>query len=114
LHPIPALWTAQARALRAPRRAGPSPKRLEQATLRDVSTSEIDPALCPLCGAANDCGMARGQETCWCFDATISSRALERVPEAAKGVACVCKACAADGNDESSGAPSVTTDSKKR
>ena len=38
--------------------------------------------------------MARGDETCWCFDLVISSEALERIPDPAKGVACVCKACA--------------------
>jgi Cysteine-rich CWC len=31
---------------------------------------------------------------CWCFDVTIASQALDRMPAAARGVACVCAACA--------------------
>jgi hypothetical protein len=31
---------------------------------------------------------------CWCFDVTIAPEALDRVPDAARGVACVCAACA--------------------
>jgi len=30
---------------------------------------------------------------CWCFDVTIRSEALERVPTEAQGVACVCARC---------------------
>ncbi|WP_437927803.1 cysteine-rich CWC family protein [Sorangium sp. So ce291] len=53
-----------------------------------------DPSRCPLCGEANACGMAEGASTCWCFETSIPAEVLERVPEAARGVACVCRACA--------------------
>jgi len=54
------------------------------------------PHLCPLCGQENDCALANGRpiESCWCFTAEISRQALERIPEAARGVACLCASCA--------------------
>ena len=54
----------------------------------------LDPDRCPLCGNGNDCGMARGAETCWCFEATIPDELIERIPAEARGVVCVCKVCA--------------------
>jgi hypothetical protein len=56
----------------------------------------VDPARCPLCGAENLCAMAADPEAihCWCFDVTVANEALERVPAEARGVACVCAACA--------------------
>jgi hypothetical protein len=54
----------------------------------------LDPDRCPLCGNGNDCGMARGAETCWCFEAVIPDELIEKVPAEARGVVCVCKACA--------------------
>jgi cysteine-rich CWC protein len=58
----------------------------------------VDPARCPLCGVDNACAMAAdpAARDCWCADATISARALERVPAEAKRVACVCARCASD------------------
>ncbi|MBI2963561.1 MAG: cysteine-rich CWC family protein [Deltaproteobacteria bacterium] len=55
-----------------------------------------DPARCPLCGAANACAMAADPSAsrCWCFEAAIAPEALERVPAAARGVACICPRCA--------------------
>jgi hypothetical protein len=53
--------------------------------------------VCPLCGGANACAPARTggfDEACWCRDATFSAALLARVPEALRGVACVCAACA--------------------
>ncbi len=49
---------------------------------------------CPLCGQPNECGMAAGQSSCWCFETQIPPEVLERVPPELRGVACVCKACA--------------------
>lgn len=56
----------------------------------------VDPARCPLCGRENVCAMASDPDAthCWCFDVTIVPEALERVPDQARGVACVCAACA--------------------
>jgi len=68
---------------------------------RDVSerkagsrASLSDPARCPVCTQANDCGMARGESTCWCFEAVISPTALDAVPEEALGKICICRRCA--------------------
>ncbi|MBE2250475.1 MAG: cysteine-rich CWC family protein [Myxococcus sp.] len=55
--------------------------------------SEPDPARCPLCGEPNACGMAAGSQACWCFGATLDPQALAKIPEAAKGKACVCQRC---------------------
>lgn len=55
----------------------------------------IDPCRCPICGATNDCGLARGENTCWCFDLRIPPEVLEKVPPESRGVVCICRACAA-------------------
>ena len=52
---------------------------------------------CPLCGADNACVPAQTGEfgtPCWCFSTTIDPAALARVPEALRGEACLCPACA--------------------
>lgn len=59
-----------------------------------------DPRNCPLCGQANLCameaerltGMKRGP--CWCTQMDFNRAALERIPAAARGKACICQACA--------------------
>lgn len=53
----------------------------------------LDPTRCPLCSSDNDCGMQRGDESCWCMRETISPRLLARVPAEAKDKACVCVGC---------------------
>jgi hypothetical protein len=60
-----------------------------------MSENTLDPSRCPLCGAQNECGMTAGRSECWCFNVTIGKQTLDRLPEAARGVACVCKNCAA-------------------
>jgi hypothetical protein len=55
----------------------------------------IDPVRCPLCGEANTCGVAAGGATCWCFELQVPASVLARIPEAARGVACICPRCAA-------------------
>ncbi len=55
--------------------------------------------LCPLCGQPNQCAMharhegAVGQEPCWCTEEKIGANLLQRIPEQARGKACVCAAC---------------------
>jgi hypothetical protein len=58
------------------------------------SVNSVDNRRCPLCGNANQCGMATGQEKCWCFTAIISGEVLARVPEQARDLACICEKCA--------------------
>ncbi len=54
----------------------------------------VDPARCPLCGAGNKCGVVAGAGTCWCFALPVARDMLEQVPVSARGLACVCQACA--------------------
>jgi len=59
------------------------------------------PGACPLCGQANLCAMEAQRVTgvkqppCWCTRATFTAELLARIPTTARGVACVCAACAA-------------------
>ncbi|MBL0944845.1 MAG: cysteine-rich CWC family protein [Hydrogenophaga sp.] len=59
----------------------------------------IDPERCPLCGGDNRCAMeierATGvpQPPCWCVSETFTPALLARLPEAARGAACICPAC---------------------
>ncbi|MEP6621336.1 MAG: cysteine-rich CWC family protein [bacterium] len=60
--------------------------------VRDGSTSN-----CPLCGGANQCRMAAGDDDvaeCWCRDRRIPNSVLGRIPQADRGVSCVCARCA--------------------
>ncbi|MBL8917276.1 MAG: cysteine-rich CWC family protein [Myxococcaceae bacterium] len=52
-----------------------------------------DPTRCPLCQQDNACGAAAGKSDCWCFSVTLDPAALAKLPEAAKGKACVCRTC---------------------
>ncbi len=55
----------------------------------------IDQTRCPLCGEANECAMAvRSEAPCWCAEIVIDPAVLDPVPEPARGVTCVCRACA--------------------
>jgi len=60
-----------------------------------------DPTRCPLCGADNRCAMeleratGQAQPACWCTTTTFPPDLLERLPEAARGQACICAACVA-------------------
>ena len=64
------------------------------------ATSPVDPLLCPLCQQANQCAMevaratGQPQPPCWCSQATFSAKLLARIPEHARGTACICVACA--------------------
>ncbi len=52
---------------------------------------------CPLCGGPNACvPAARGHfdAPCWCRAASFPPALLVRIPQAQRGVACVCAACA--------------------
>jgi len=58
-----------------------------------------DPTRCPLCGGDNRCAMevqkATGepQPPCWCVTETFTPDLLARLPEEAKGKACICARC---------------------
>lgn len=59
-----------------------------------------EPTHCPLCGQANLCAMEAERLTgvkqapCWCTQVDFSRAALHRIPDAARGKACICQACA--------------------
>ncbi len=65
--------------------------------MQDVSP--VDPNLCPLCGQPNQCAMEVAQATgvkqppCWCSQVRFDATQLARIPEAARGKACLCAAC---------------------
>jgi hypothetical protein len=56
--------------------------------------SDLTPDHCPLCGGPNACAIAGDGGSCWCFSTPIGEGVLERIPEAERGRACVCQACA--------------------
>ncbi|MES2821626.1 MAG: cysteine-rich CWC family protein [Pseudomonadota bacterium] len=52
--------------------------------------------LCPLCGRLNRCAQADPQTAhlpCWCFSQRIDPGVLERLPEAARDLSCLCPDC---------------------
>ncbi|PIF27716.1 Cysteine-rich CWC [Acidovorax sp. 56] len=55
-----------------------------------------DPSSCPLCGQSNQCAMEAGLgiEACWCTATPIEPTALQAIPQASQGRACLCPACA--------------------
>jgi len=60
----------------------------------------IDPALCPVCNQPNDCAAETAKATgqpqppCWCTQESFDPATLAALPPAAKGQACLCRACA--------------------
>ncbi len=60
-----------------------------------MSDVSFDLGRCPLCGESNECGMVAGRDDCWCTSVTIEKATLDRLPEAARGVVCVCARCVA-------------------
>lgn len=60
-------------------------------------TSPLANLRCPLCGGPNGCAPAacgRFDVDCWCRDVRIDAAVLARVPDAARGLECLCRACA--------------------
>lgn len=61
--------------------------------------SSIDPTRCPLCSENNQCAVTLGQDpsTCWCHqpEIVIDKTLLIKIPQAARGKACICPQCVA-------------------
>lgn len=59
-----------------------------------------NPDFCPLCGQPNGCALqaerrsGEPQGPCWCTQVKFERAVLERIPPAARRLACVCRACA--------------------
>lgn len=51
-----------------------------------METNPQNPKTCPRCQATFDCGIANGQDTCWCFD-------CPRVLPVVENAACLCPEC---------------------
>jgi hypothetical protein len=58
------------------------------------TSTGIDPQRCPVCGHPNECAMVAGKGVCWCFNERISPEVMERIPQEARGIACLCSECA--------------------
>ena len=64
-----------------------------------TSTPTLHPQTCPLCDQPNQCAMeveratGIGQPPCWCTQTQFSAELLNKIPEAARGVACLCTSC---------------------
>lgn len=55
------------------------------------------PALCPACGARNDCALAdprTADQTCWCYSVRIDPAVLDALPDELRNQACLCPRCA--------------------
>lgn len=63
-----------------------------------MKVSHIDAHHCPLCGDNNQCGIAAGDKSCWCFSQPVPQGVLQKLPAEARGVACVCRVCAMSQN----------------
>ena len=53
-----------------------------------------DEAQCPICGDLNACEVALGQETCWCFSATVHPEVGALLAERGIDDQCLCSPCA--------------------
>lgn len=64
---------------------------------------QADPSLCVLCGAPNDCVMARkklspsvapqADAPCWCLTAIFPKNLTTQATEKDGGAACICQSC---------------------
>ncbi len=69
----------------------------EDSFRRVLSIFSADPAHCPVCASLNRCAAVQEGASvadCWCMKVSIDPLALEDLPDSARGVACLCAACA--------------------
>jgi hypothetical protein len=62
-----------------------------------MSTASATPAVCPACGASNDCALAEpknADQTCWCFSVSIDPAIIQALPDELRNKACLCPRCA--------------------
>ena len=65
-----------------------------------------NPDRCPLCGEPNNCHLATQGDykgPCWCMDETFPPELLARVPEDARGCACICQRCMHEAHENRAG-----------
>jgi len=65
------------------------------------ASAVLDTTRCPICGEANRCAVEIERDTgvpqgpCWCMSTRFPEASIARVPDAARGLACICARCAA-------------------
>lgn len=62
-----------------------------------MSTASHTPALCPACGARNDCAQAdpsTADQACWCFSVSIDPAIIQALPDELRNQTCLCPRCA--------------------
>ena len=62
-----------------------------------MSTASPSPALCPACGASNDCTLAdpsTADQACWCFSVSIDPAIIQALPDEMRNQTCLCPRCA--------------------
>ena len=59
-----------------------------------MNESSVDRTRCPLCGGDNACAMEAGTDDCWCRNVRFAPGLFEKLPDEARGAACICRRCA--------------------
>ncbi|MFK3797720.1 cysteine-rich CWC family protein [Pseudomonas sp. NPDC088444] len=62
-----------------------------------MTSTDINPDTCPVCGQSNRCTLADPRtvdRACWCFTETIDPAVLAALPEDVRNKACLCPRCA--------------------
>ena len=81
------------------RRFKPSTDTERHAPKPETAMKTLTPSQCPLCHEPNACAMEVAKATdqpvqrCWCVDAVFTPDLMERIPNNAKGMSCVCLQC---------------------
>ena len=57
-----------------------------------MTEQQTKAAICPLCGGDNQCAMATGKDTCWCWNTSLDIEARARAAEITTEQ-CLCPAC---------------------
>lgn len=67
-----------------------------------MTTPEIDPKICPLCGKPNHCAYQAGRPhtDCWCVTTSVPKELLQQIPADKRRKACVCQACVNEFNEQ--------------
>ncbi|WP_370467953.1 cysteine-rich CWC family protein [Nitrospira sp. KM1] len=58
-----------------------------------LADSDLDPSRCPLCRQWNECALAKGKSTCWCFELSREGRGGNEMLQDTTGLSCLCRHC---------------------
>lgn len=59
-----------------------------------IPAPETRTGVCPLCGAGNECAVAEGHGTCWCFFERVDTGVTEFAATHGLDSSCLCPSCA--------------------